>query len=176
MTTFSDCEHRYYEILETFFRPKGNIFHNIDNVWFHQAEATAHISSHSVRVFREMFPGHLISLVTGDIGWPARSPDLNPCEFFFCGYLKSQVYINCPRSDLIFKTNETERHYMYFKKNKNTFIIPTNVSDHFALPCICTSQTFLFIIFLFVWAIFDEKEVLSILNILKKVLDRLIYT
>ena len=28
--------------------------------------------------------------------WPARSPDLNPCDFFLWGYLKSKV-----RSDII---------------------------------------------------------------------------
>ena len=48
-------------------------------------------------ILREMFPGHLISLC-GDIGWPARSPDLNPCDFFLLGYLKSKVYSNCPQS------------------------------------------------------------------------------
>jgi len=31
---------------------------------------------------RRTFPGHLISL-RGDIGWPNRSPDLTPCDFFF---------------------------------------------------------------------------------------------
>ena len=40
---------------------------------------------------------HLISL-RGDIGWPARSPDLNPCDYFLWGYLKSKVYSNRPRS------------------------------------------------------------------------------
>ena len=44
-----------------------------------------------------MFPGHLISL-RGDIGWPARSPDSNNCDFFLRGYLKSKVYINRLRS------------------------------------------------------------------------------
>ena len=24
--------------------------------------------------------------------WPARSPDLNPCDFFLWGFLKSKVY------------------------------------------------------------------------------------
>ena len=48
-------------------------------------------------ILREMFPGHLISL-RGDIGWPDRSPDLNPCDFFLRGYLKSKVYSNCPQS------------------------------------------------------------------------------
>ena len=45
----------------------------------------------------EMFPGHLISL-RGDIDWPARSPDLNPCNFFLWAYLKSKVYSNRPQS------------------------------------------------------------------------------
>ena len=44
-----------------------------------------------------MFTGHLISL-RGDIGWPARSPDLHPCDFFLWGYLKSKVYSNRPQS------------------------------------------------------------------------------
>ena len=42
-------------------------------------------------ILREMFPGHLISL-RGDIGWPARSLDLNPLDFFFSGDTSSQRY------------------------------------------------------------------------------------
>ena len=53
-----------------------------------------------------MFPGHLISL-RGDIGWPARSPDLNPCDFFLWGYLKSKVYSN--RSQSIEKLKDAIR-------------------------------------------------------------------
>ena len=49
-------------------------------------------------IFREMFPDHLISL-RDDIGWLARSPDLNLCDFFFLReYLKSKVYSNRPQS------------------------------------------------------------------------------
>ena len=44
-----------------------------------------------------MFPGHLISL-RSDIGWPARSLDLNPCDFFLWGYHKPKVYSNRPQS------------------------------------------------------------------------------
>ena len=44
-----------------------------------------------------MFPGDLTSLL-GDIGWPARSPDLNPCDFFLGENLKSKVYSNRPQS------------------------------------------------------------------------------
>ncbi len=88
---------RYCEMLETFLRPKLNMLHDMDNVWFQQDGATAHTSRRAMGILREMFPGHLISL-RGDIGWPARSPDLNPCDFFLWGYLKSKVYINRPRS------------------------------------------------------------------------------
>ncbi|KAL1509836.1 hypothetical protein ABEB36_004513 [Hypothenemus hampei] len=39
----------------------------------------------------------LISL-RGDLQWPARSPDLAPCDFFLWGYLKSLVYNDRPRT------------------------------------------------------------------------------
>ena len=69
----------------------------MDNVWFQQDGATAHTSRRAMGILREMFPAHLIPFL-GDIGWPARSLDLNSCNFFLWGYLKSKVYINCPRS------------------------------------------------------------------------------
>ena len=34
----------------------------------------------------------------GDIPWPARSPDLGPCDFFAWGYLKGEVYRHRPRN------------------------------------------------------------------------------
>lgn len=32
----------------------------------------------------------------GDIAWPARSPDLNPLDFFLWGHLKHEVYLEPP--------------------------------------------------------------------------------
>jgi len=46
---------------------------------------------------KEMFPGRLIFL-RGDVGWPERSPDLSPCDFFLWGYLKEKVFKHRPRS------------------------------------------------------------------------------
>jgi len=43
-----------------------------------------------------LFPGRLISL-RGDVEWPARSPDLSPCDVFFWGYLKEKVFRHRPR-------------------------------------------------------------------------------
>jgi hypothetical protein len=32
--------------------------------------------------------------------WPACSPDLNPCDFFFCGCLKDKVYNSNAQTEL----------------------------------------------------------------------------
>jgi hypothetical protein len=87
-------------MLENFLQPKlDDLFneHGADNVWFQQDGATAHISRRSLGILREIFPGHVVSLC-GDIGWPPRSPDLTPCDFFLCSYLKAQVYQHRPQT------------------------------------------------------------------------------
>ncbi|KAG5317980.1 TC3A transposase, partial [Pseudoatta argentina] len=50
-----------------------------------------------MNLLRQRFPDRLISL-RGDLPWPARSPDLSPCDFFLWGYLKSLVYVDRPRT------------------------------------------------------------------------------
>jgi hypothetical protein len=50
-----------------------------------------------MRLLREMFPGKLLSLC-GDVGWPAHSLYLAPCDFFLWGYLKSKVYTHRPEN------------------------------------------------------------------------------
>jgi hypothetical protein len=37
--------------------------------------------------------------------WLARSPDLNPCDFLFCGCLKGKVYNSNPRTEEEAKEN-----------------------------------------------------------------------
>jgi hypothetical protein len=91
---------RYCDMLETFLKPKLEELtqnHDNDNIWFQQDGATAHTSRRSMEILRQMFPGHLISL-RGDVGWPPRSPDLTPCDFFLWGYLKEKVYTHRPRT------------------------------------------------------------------------------
>ncbi|EFN85682.1 hypothetical protein EAI_02991, partial [Harpegnathos saltator] len=34
----------------------------------------------------------------GPIEWPPRSPDMNPLDFFFWGYLKDCIYKTKPRN------------------------------------------------------------------------------
>ena len=54
----------------------------IDQIWFQQDGATAHTARISLKVLRQMFTGRLISS-RGDVPWPARSPDIAPCDFFY---------------------------------------------------------------------------------------------
>ena len=89
---------RYCEMLERFLRPKVAQLladHEPDGVWFQQDGATSHTSRRSLGILQDMFPSHVISR-RGDIGWPPRSPDLNPCDFFLWSYVKSKVYERRP--------------------------------------------------------------------------------
>ena len=88
---------RYCKMLENFLKPRLNEREDQHQLWFQQDGATAHTSRNAIKTLKEMFPIHLISM-RGDIGWPPRSPDLNPCDYFLWGYLKSKVYTQRPRS------------------------------------------------------------------------------
>ena len=78
-------------MLEDLVRPKFYEIEDTENLWFMQDGATCHTTLHSVALLREIFPNHLISL-RGDICWPARSPDLNPWDFFLWDYLKAKIF------------------------------------------------------------------------------------
>jgi hypothetical protein len=57
--------------------------------------------THVYAGFVDIFGDRIIS---SDI-WPAFSPDLNPCNFFFWGCLKDKVYSNNPRMEEELKGN-----------------------------------------------------------------------
>lgn len=97
---------RYVNMLQEFFFPRLNEL-DVGDTWFQQDGATAHTSRASMAVLREHFPQRLIS-IRGDLEWPARSPDLSPCDFFLWGFLKSRVYVNRPRTLQDLKTNIQE--------------------------------------------------------------------
>ena len=54
-------------------------------------QATSHTAKKAMGDFRGLFPAHLIFL-RDDIGWPARSPDLSPRDYFLWSYAKAEVY------------------------------------------------------------------------------------
>ena len=98
--------HRYVNMLQDFVFPRLDEL-DLEDIWFQQDGATAHTARASMAVLREHFPERLIS-IRGDLEWPARSPDLNPCDFFLWGFLKSRVYVNRPRTLQDLKTNIQE--------------------------------------------------------------------
>ena len=80
------CHHAMRSNDETFFQTKIEYAPRYGQGLVSTDGATAHTSRRAMGILRKMFPGHLISL-RGDIGWPARSPDLNPCDFILWGYI-----------------------------------------------------------------------------------------
>jgi hypothetical protein len=63
--------------------------------WFQQDSATAH----TAHVFMQALSEILDRIISSGI-WPAHSPYLNPCDFFFWGCLKDNVYNSNPQTEL----------------------------------------------------------------------------
>ncbi len=84
-------------MLNKFLKPQLDQLDNGKEIWFQQDGATAHTAGISISLLKQWFPSRLISR-RGNVEWPARSPDLAPCDFFLWGYLKEKVYRHRPQS------------------------------------------------------------------------------
>ena len=60
-------------------------------VWYLTKPSVAHYAVIVQNRLNEKLDGRWIGR-RGAIEWPARSPDLTPCDFFLWGYLKNKVY------------------------------------------------------------------------------------
>jgi hypothetical protein len=99
---------RYTEMLRTFLEPElQRLGVETQILWFQQDAATAHTARNAMRVLEYTFPARVISR-RGTIEWPARSPDLNACDFFLRGHLKRKVYEEKPRTKMGLKQNIRE--------------------------------------------------------------------
>jgi hypothetical protein len=58
----------------------------MEEKWFQQDGATAHMAMASMTVVRQLFLQHVVSRF-GDVPLTPRSPDLSACDFFFLGGL-----------------------------------------------------------------------------------------
>jgi hypothetical protein len=96
---------RYTEMLRTFLEPElQRLCVETQSLWFQQDAATAHTARNATRILEYTFPARVISR-RRTIEWPARSPDLNACDFFLWGYLKRKVYEKKPRTAMELKQN-----------------------------------------------------------------------
>jgi hypothetical protein len=61
--------------------------------------------------------------------WPARSPDLNPCDYFLWGHLKSKIYGKMP------KTIKELREKIEFELKNISSLILTKVFENMKKRC-----------------------------------------
>ena len=78
----------YREMLQSFFWPEILRVSNYKKLYFQQDGARPHTANSVQNWLRSKFGERFM---TKEL-WPPRSPDLNPCDFYLWGYLKSVVY------------------------------------------------------------------------------------
>lgn len=79
-------------MLENFVIPQLQQRNCIDSTIFMQDGAPPHIGRRVKDVLRQHFTDARVISRAFPMNWPPRSPDLNPCDFWLWGYLKSIVY------------------------------------------------------------------------------------
>lgn len=88
---------KYLEMLQNQIVPAlQNMFgQEAQNIWLQQDGAPPHYGREVRQYLNNVFPRRWIGR-RGAVEWPARSPDLNPLDYFFWGYLKYLVYQTKP--------------------------------------------------------------------------------
>jgi Helix-turn-helix domain (DUF4817) len=86
---------RYYDMLDEFVVPRLEELDVVDTITFQQDGAPPHVHHRVKDLLRAVFGDRIISRDFPH-AWPARSPDLTPCDYWIWGYLKSIVYRNRP--------------------------------------------------------------------------------
>lgn len=87
-------------MLETFFESELDQLaeeQDLGDIWFQQDRVTAQTAIISMTKLRQIFPTRLVFL-RGNLGWPAKSPNLSISDFFLWGYLKEKVFKHRPHT------------------------------------------------------------------------------
>lgn len=94
----------YLDLLNTqVFPALGRVYdvvlraNDANRLWWIQDGAPAHTARIVRRRLTEVFGERVIGL-GHTIAWPARSPDLTPCDFFLWGYMKQKVFKTPPEN------------------------------------------------------------------------------
>src|SRR6185437_2986980 len=69
----------------------------MEHLIYQQDGAPPHIYRPVKQALQESFENRIISRHFEN-AWPARSPDLNPLDYWFWGYMKSRVFAHAPAS------------------------------------------------------------------------------
>lgn len=111
-------EERYISMLKFFFWPKV-VREDYTKYYFQQDGASPHRGNKVQKYLKGKFGDKFIDKNS----WPPRSPDLNPCDFFLWGYLKSRVYNPLPNNLDELKDNIIREIKKIDKKiQKDTFL------------------------------------------------------
>lgn len=87
----------YLELLGDFVMPQlHELGLDLTKIWFQHDGAPAHRAFVTQDFLNDNFTNWIG--FGGRIKWPARSPDLTPLDFFFWGYLRSQIYRTRPKT------------------------------------------------------------------------------
>jgi inhibitor of nuclear factor kappa-B kinase subunit alpha len=87
----------YLDLLQTTLWPSVRHQSTRQQYWFMQDGAPCHCTNNALRYLNDKFDNRVISRRSAN-PWPAHSPDLNPLDYWFWGYVESQVYIRRPRN------------------------------------------------------------------------------
>ena len=82
---------RYLQMLQSFLVPELKKRHKLSQTTYQQDGATWHITQ-PVKTFLETNLKNRILSRQFPFEWPANSPDLSPLDFWFWGYVKTEVY------------------------------------------------------------------------------------
>lgn len=77
------------------------------DMFYQHDGASARFSVSARRILNEKFPNSWIGR-RGPMNWPARSPDLNPMDFFVWGHMKEFIYRESIDSDIELLAKLTE--------------------------------------------------------------------
>ena len=105
-------QHNYLEMIQTFFWPKLLRTSNYQKYYFQQDGATPHTANSVQEWLKSKFSDKFLHKKM----WPPRSPDLNPCDYYLWGHLKSMVYNPIPKTLDDLKVN-IEREVKKISKN-----------------------------------------------------------
>lgn len=86
---------RYHQMLNEYVWPQISQWDNVADIIFQQDGAPPHFAIIVRDWLDEHFPGRWLGR-RGPHEWPARSPDLTPCDFFLWGWAKEEVYRTRP--------------------------------------------------------------------------------
>ena len=94
---------RYRSMITEYFWPQLDDM-DLEDMWFQQDGATSHTANVTINLLETKFGERVISR-NGPVGWPPRSCDLTPLDYFLWGYVKSMVYANKPATIDELRTN-----------------------------------------------------------------------